>query len=427
MKTDISNPEEHVLKILGDRLGFQRSEPAVRLLRALHQNPDGLAWEDLARKAFDKKGNVKNESPAFRNLLYRVRGWLQDAYSDPSSPLQQYPRAEICVTGRYYSLRFVAEARPHLKAFWRPYLVCEDNARQLQTSDRFFLRLGDHFYFRDIRSPGWPDLADFLEPICNSLDLPAGPFPKAALAGLQNDAIYALAAQVAKFLSDSGSWEGAANVPNLSAEQILPILKSKFNPEVSRHYVSAGESVALTHIAELFQSFNKPVIFGNRVGIATDNELANIVQVGKPRERGDLSEILGSRRFRVTSDRIEENTNKGRPPLEDHLRTHADEISTDAGSGRFKYALVTRCPHRRQPQIITSIVASHGRVTEAVARYLTSETSLAKIFKELEWSAGNAIPLTFQFVLKAEVSYGRDSDRTTATILGTEPGWYNTD
>ena len=419
--------KEEVLKKLASITTFRNSSSAMRLLKELNKNPKGLPWDKLARRVFSGEregGGIQTESSAFRSLLYRVRHWLKDAYSDPASPLQQYPRLEIHVDGRLYLLRFTTNGtRPHLSAFWKPYLICEDNARQLQTSDRFFLRLGDHFYFRDIRSPGRPNWIDFLEPLCESLGIPKGPFTGISLNKLQKDVLYAFATQITAFLSNRENWEqGTASA--VTAEQTLSALKAKFSPDVSRHYVSAGEAVALTHIAELFQSFQKPVIFGNRVGVSTDNEYANIVQVGKPRAGGALFEILDSRRFRLSSDMIEDTKGMVEPPLKDHLRTHADDIGGDAGSDRVKYALITRCAHRRAPQIITSIVASHGRVTEAACRHLTSEISMATLFNQLKWNASSAPPL-FQFVLKAEIAYGKDADRTTATILGAEPGWLN--
>jgi hypothetical protein len=419
---------DEFLRTLADIPSFRDSEFAIRLMKALPKHPTtGASWDALARLVFDvKKGNVKERSAAFRSLLYRVKQWLDEAYADPSSPLQQYPRAKIVAHGRRYALHFLSEGtRPHVTAFWKPYLICEDKARQLQTSDRFFLRLGDHFYFRDIQSPGRPDLAHFLEPICYALGLPPGPFSEAGLSRLREETLRALATGMARFLSDAENW-GKGRAAEIETEQVLQAIISKFKPDVSRHYVSAGESVALTHIAELFQDFRKPVIFGNRAGIANDSETSNIIQVGKPREGGPLAAILDSRRFRVLRDQVADTKDTARTALQDHLRTYADEVSEGAEPGRFKYALITRCPHRQAPQIITSIIASHGRVTESAARHLTDEISLAEVFKELKWNL-NSVPPVFQFVLKAEVSYGKDSDRTAAKITGVAPGWYNTD
>ena len=67
--------------------------------------------------------------------------------------------------------------------------------------------------------------------------------------------------------------------PPISVKKVEAELRNEFSPALSRHYVSAGEAVALTHIAELFQDFQKPVKFGNRSGTTTDYEYANIVQV----------------------------------------------------------------------------------------------------------------------------------------------------
>jgi hypothetical protein len=420
--------EKELLSRLAAHPILKKSPHSVALLDELHKSTwasNGSAVEQLITQLFEPAGGGKPLDPPkalgrLRTLVYRVRSAIEEIYGDPASEFQHESRPEIEIKGQMYLLRFnPGGARPYLTAFWKPYLLCGDKERQIQTSDRFFLRLGSHLYFRDVTSPDWPSWPKFLSSLCEELKIDVPPFDPTALKKLERDLVADVAARLSSFLQKGK--------PELTPEDVLNGLRRGFHPVLSRHYVSAGEAVGLTHMAELFQSFQKPVVFGNRPGTTTDNELANIVQVGKPRPGSELSRILDKQKFRVGQDEITHTEH--REVKKDQPHSHADEPTVfrsglGASAPAEKFALVTRCPNAREPYVITSVGASHGRVTEAVCRYLVEESSVASLFDRFGWELKSP-PASFQFVLKLSVHPGSSRERTSATVVGLEPEWWD--
>src|SRR5581483_901209 len=52
-------------------------------------------------------------------------------------------------------------------------------------------------------------------------------------------------------------------LPPQSEATVQNFFRNELHPEQSRHYVSAGESVGITYLAQLFSQLQKPLIFGN--------------------------------------------------------------------------------------------------------------------------------------------------------------------
>ena len=431
--------EEELLAKLLDHRTLKKSPSSIKLLKTLRERgraSQGVALIDLTKSLFPKEdAKADNVKKRLHTLIYRVRGALKDIYNDTTSDFQQEPRPEIEAEGELYWLRFdSADSHPYLAAFWRPYLACSPEHRQIQTSDRFFLRLGSHLYFRDVTSPVVPDWLRFLQPLCEQLGLmPEDEDPEESpllkkLSPRIHELEQLLVDQVAEALGGFLNRQLGTEIAPADARDALV---KRFRPSVSRHYVSAGEAVGLTHIAELFQMFQKAVKFGNREGTTTDRASANIIQVGKPRHNGMLRKLLDAQRFVCGQDRIRERDNPARF-VKDAKDTHVDEPTVfRAGSTEpppsLKYALVSRFENRetgpdQKPYVVTSIVSSHGRVTEAACRYLVNEASMASLFQQLGLDL-RSIPETFQFVLEANVYRGVGENRTTAEITRVKPDW----
>jgi hypothetical protein len=416
----LNTPEEESVALVRDYQSSGRPSKAKEVLGILleqFQKGTPIASQDeLLQVAFGTEERPDdNGVSALRSLVSRIRVELERIYRERRSDDRRIPRI-ILSTGKdgSYSLQFAphpasatnfsgiffADQDP-LRCFWEPHINCPDDQRQIQTSDRIFVRLGDDYYFRDVSDPSGANWNGFIHRIEEYLDRPK-PHKlrdEKEIEPLQKALRNACSQAIANFLGHSEC-----------AEKVEEFLTTKLCPKRSRHYVSAGESVGETYIAQLFTQFQKPLIFGNQPDVLADRGDANIIQVGKPRHTYAMTDRLNALPITLSTTKLQCRKHSkfhaiGEIPeagLPEEPGTHVEESSFTPTSGPFtKYVIVTRCRNRNPSNVITNIVANHGRATEAVCEFLVREERVRNFLKAQSWN--DAVPPYFQLVFAVKL------------------------
>ncbi len=378
-------------------------------LNRLAEHPDVSGSKSLREFLQDLRtgkdfSEGEGKQQRIRTIASRLRSAIQDIYAEDRS-FAGLPTIRIASSNRTYVLEFSnpTASQVSLNAFWRPYLECSDLERQIQTADRMFLRLGQAIYIRNVTSQeGW-SWEKFLQPIQEQLGVEIVADKIKTLPGMFPGAI-------AQVIFDSGCFGSDAPL----RERIENAIRSKFEVEASRHYISAGESVGLTYLCDFFQGLGKKLIVGNRAQTSPSNSHANLIQIGAPERDDDLlGKLLREQRFvrdvDVIKDRETNEEISDRGAFDPDAAAGWSEDSAPRKAERF--VLVTRCPNRFSPYVVTSIVGSHGRATEAVCQYLSEEKSVDSLLQKLGWS--DAVPESFQFVLSVTLTRRGGESRTT--------------
>ena len=144
----------------------------------------------------------------------------------------------------------------------------------------------------------------------------------------------------------------------------------------TRHFVSAGETAGMLHLADGFLTRGRIIRFGNLPRYGKSRCYANLIQVGLPR-MDDLrvyTMIQGERFYLVPAALADRNASQQPFYCDEEFRATGDDPFDSTVEEADRFAIVTRIPNCDPNYSVTAITSNHGRATEAVCQYLSDST-----------------------------------------------------
>jgi hypothetical protein len=190
------------------------------------------------------------------------------------------------------------------------------------------------------------------------------------------------------------------------SEEVLAKAKARLKADdlvASFHYQPSGEIGARNLLLAWFRNYD--VVERQRMTV--ESKASRLCASDGALRNGNVV-LLGNRRTNTFIRELQaERMTDAEPPLitiEDHtvrLKNPARDQSWD-DTPRRAYAIVSRM-RNMFGGMATMIAANHGRAAEKVADFLTSETSLKKLYDKYELTREESLPQSFQVLFGVDI------------------------
>jgi hypothetical protein len=166
------------------------------------------------------------------------------------------------------------------------------------------------------------------------------------------------------------------------------------------HYLSAGEVHAALALIRLFQELGQPLDLRNvRLSAMSDFRQANLILLGSTRTNHFMDAMQGDKGLLMTADAIVNPR-----PERGESREYRGRRYMDGKLPRFtEYCLVTRRPGLAPGTACTIVASNHGRAIQGVGHFLTLETQVAGLLRDLGVEETGPLPDYFQVLFEVEM------------------------
>ncbi|MEI9813543.1 MAG: hypothetical protein WDO18_13255 [Acidobacteriota bacterium] len=197
-----------------------------------------------------------------------------------------------------------------------------------------------------------------------------------------------------------------------------------------RHYVSAGETLGLLQLVDLFLGLpNCRPQFGNLPKYARSPGGANLILVGLPNSTSnhELFELIqgGGEGYRLTPKGVEAQQAEGKGFKDTSFSEGArDPYVDNAKEVATKYVILTRRPNSNPVYSLTAITSTHGRATAAVCKFLSEGAGVAKLREELKAQNTREAPDHFQTIFAVRLARYSGGDKEIVVDIKIETTWW---